>query len=179
MAIISQSLFKRLFPTACSISIPRCSQSIIRLMQIFNRYRGSSPIETSILSGDTCVGASIILMNTKEIDAGDILKQVSIVGISIYLSDLQTRSADEPLETTRNRLATLSAQLTIELIKDVNCGAGIKPVSQAPIYDPEMHPKCYKIGHETSIFSPLQHTANQIYWRRLALTNRVHLPFLA
>lgn len=148
-------------------------------MQIFNRYRGSSPIETSILSGDTCVGASIILMNTKEIDAGDILKQVSIVGISIYLSDLQTRSADEPLETTRNRLATLSAQLTIELIKDVNCGAGIKPVSQAPIYDPEMHPKCYKIGHETSIFSPLQHTANQIYWRRLALTNRVHLPFLA
>jgi len=68
------------------------------------KYRGSSPIQTAILNGDTKTGATIILMDEK-IDQGPILNQRTV-----------SIEKDETALTLQGKLADLGADLLMETI---------------------------------------------------------------
>lgn len=68
------------------------------------KYRGASPIQSAILSGEKETGISIMLMDAK-MDHGPILKQVTV-----------PLSGEETNESLHNQLAGLGAPLLIETI---------------------------------------------------------------
>ena len=70
------------------------------------KYRGASPIQNTLLNGDEMTGTTIMLMS-KEVDAGDILKQITI---DIDLND--------KLPELSEMLAEKSAELLLETLPD-------------------------------------------------------------
>ena len=75
---------------------------------ILPMYRGASPIQQSLLNGDTQTGVTAMLMD-EGLDTGDILK---IKRIDI--------SSDEMIETLFERLTQIAATLTIDVLKNFN-----------------------------------------------------------
>lgn len=69
------------------------------------QYRGATPIQSALLNGDSISGSTIFRM-VAALDAGPILKQASL---AIY--------PDENHESLQKRLAELSANLLIELLR--------------------------------------------------------------
>lgn len=74
------------------------------------RYRGPSPLETTILEGDTETGVSLILLD-EEMDHGPILAQekTSLIG-------------DETLPELGDKLSRLGARMTLELLPHIQEG---------------------------------------------------------
>lgn len=71
------------------------------------KYRGPSPIQTSILNGEKETGVSIIKM-TDKIDAGPVLAKVST-----------EISKNDNSQTLESRLATLGLKLLIKVLPDI------------------------------------------------------------
>lgn len=83
------------------------------------KYRGASPIQSAIISGDKKTGVTLIKMNEKT-DEGDIIVQKEI---EIYPKDTA--------ESLTNRLAEVAAELIDQNINKYIKG-DIKPISQDP-----------------------------------------------
>jgi methionyl-tRNA formyltransferase len=95
---------------------PRCG--FINLHpSLLPQYRGSSPIQMTILNGDLLTGVSLIKLNAG-VDAGPIIvqKQVSI-------------SPAETAGSLHDRLAKIGAELVIQILPEYLSG-GIVPVAQ-------------------------------------------------
>jgi len=82
------------------------------------RYRGASPIQTTILNGDKEAGATIILMDEK-MDHGDIVAK----------SKVKSQKSKITYEELSNQLADLGAKLLIETLPNWIAGK-IKPRPQ-------------------------------------------------
>ncbi len=74
------------------------------------KYRGASPVESALLSGDSVTGVAIQRM-VKEMDAGDVL---AVREISI--------GANETTRELRPQLITLGAELLVEMLPAYLCG---------------------------------------------------------
>lgn len=72
------------------------------------RWRGASPIQSTILAGDENIGVSLIRMD-QGLDSGNILMQRVV---PIYKEDNYT--------TLYDKLAVLSAQMLVELLENIN-----------------------------------------------------------
>lgn len=81
------------------------------------KWRGASPIQHAILSGDQCSGVTIMQM-AKAMDAGDIWSQASC--------DITDQDTSESLH---NKLAKLGGEIILPTIEKVN-DVGEKPVPQ-------------------------------------------------
>lgn len=77
------------------------------------KYRGSAPIQWAILNGDKVTGTTIMKMNEK-MDAGDIILQKEV--------EIQENETTGELW---NRLSTISSELLIEAVKQVESGTAI------------------------------------------------------
>ena len=84
---------------------------------ILPKYRGSSPIQYSLLNGDKDTGVSIIKLNSK-IDAGDILGQIK--------SKINENSTFGELH---NSLSLLGSELMIDVLNKIEKNK-IKPIKQ-------------------------------------------------
>jgi len=91
------------------INIPKYGSINIH-PSILPKYRGSSPIQYSLLNGDSEGGVSIIKLN-KNIDAGHILAQKRL---SINCNDT--------FGDMHNKLSVLGANLLISVINDIESG---------------------------------------------------------
>ncbi|MSR88871.1 MAG: methionyl-tRNA formyltransferase [Candidatus Margulisbacteria bacterium] len=91
------------------------------------KYRGASPMQATILAGDTESGVTLICMNER-MDAGEIL---GLTRVSL---------ADETLGQLHDRLSLLSAEVMINYLKG-NCPAPI-------IQDEKLATYCTKIQKE-------------------------------
>ncbi len=96
------------------------------------RLRGASPIQWSIVTGETVTGVTTMLMD-EGMDTGDILQTVEVA-----------IGEDETAEELFDRLATLSADLMVSTLKSAKAGT-LNPVKQnetdatyAPIIKKEM-----------------------------------------
>lgn len=96
------------------------------------KYRGASPIQWCIVCGEQKTGITTMLMD-EGMDTGDILETLTV--------DI---GAEETAEELFERLAPLSAELTVKTLRDIESGA-VKPVKQdnneatyAPIIKKEM-----------------------------------------
>ena len=96
------------------------------------KYRGASPIQWCIVCGEQKTGITTMLMD-EGMDTGDILETLTV--------DI---GAEETAEELFERLAPLSAELTVKTLGDIESGA-VKPVKQdnkeatyAPIIKKEM-----------------------------------------
>ena len=96
------------------------------------KYRGSAPIQWSIINGEKTTGITTMLMD-KGIDTGDILEQITV--------DIGT---EETAEELFRRLSVLSAKLMISTLEKLEKGE-ITPIKQneemasyAPIIKKEM-----------------------------------------
>ena len=74
------------------------------------KYRGATPLETALLSGDTVTGVTIQKM-VKELDAGDIIVQKAV-----------TIAEDETARELRPRLIELGANLLADTLPDFLSG---------------------------------------------------------
>ncbi len=95
-------------------------------------YRGASPIQWCIVSGETKTGVTTMLMD-KGMDTGDILETV--------MTDI---GSEETADELFDRLAPLSAELMVKTLADLESG-GVIPkkqpetgISYAPIIKKEM-----------------------------------------
>jgi methionyl-tRNA formyltransferase len=95
------------------------------------KYRGSSPVQSALLSGDSITGVSIIRL-TNQVDAGPIVAQKKI-----SISD------NDNAETLHNKLSVLGAELLIENIHDYING-DLKPTAQ----DESKATYCQKISRQ-------------------------------
>ncbi|OHA18548.1 MAG: hypothetical protein A2664_02830 [Candidatus Taylorbacteria bacterium RIFCSPHIGHO2_01_FULL_46_22b] len=74
------------------------------------KYRGPAPAPAAILNGDEVAGVSIIVMS-KQVDAGDVLKQVTY-----------RLKQDETTDSLLTKLNTLGAQAVIDVIQQYLSG---------------------------------------------------------
>jgi methionyl-tRNA formyltransferase len=81
------------------------------------KYRGSTPVQTAILEGETETGVSLMLMS-KEIDKGPVLAQIK--------TDI---AEDDNSSTLEKRLAVLAMKLLYEALPKL-VEFGIKPLEQ-------------------------------------------------
>ncbi len=81
---------------------------------ILPQYRGASPIQQTLLNGDTKTGVTAMLMD-EGLDTGDILKIQTI-----------TVSGDEMVEELFNRLRDVAVDLTIDVLKNFSALTPIK-----------------------------------------------------
>lgn len=102
------------------INIPKYGSINIH-PSILPKYRGSSPIQYSLLNGDKETGVSIIRLNSK-IDAGDILGQ--------YKFKINENSNFGELH---NSLSSLGSKLMIDVINKIEKNK-IKPIKQNKEY---------------------------------------------
>ena len=86
------------------LDIPKAS--INAHASLLPKYRGSSPIQTSILNGDKVTGVTTMLMDVG-LDTGDILKKVEV-----NISD------EDDEETMFNKLSLISADILYDTIID-------------------------------------------------------------
>lgn len=82
------------------------------------KYRGASPIQSAILSGETETGVSIIRV-AREMDAGDILAQ-TVVPIDPYDTAIELGA----------RLSQLGAELLLDVIRKLSARADLRPMPQ-------------------------------------------------
>ena len=122
--------YGKILPTEI-LSIPKYG-CINAHASILPKYRGASPIQWCIVCGEQKTGITTMLMD-EGMDTGDILETLTVeIG------------AEETAEELFERLAPLSAELTVKTLGDIESGA-VKPVKQdnkeatyAPIIKKEM-----------------------------------------
>ncbi len=122
--------YGKILPTEI-LSIPKYG-CINAHASILPKYRGASPIQWCIVCGEQKTGITTMLMD-EGMDTGDILETLTVeIG------------AEETAEELFERLAPLSAELTVKTLDDIESGA-VKPVKQdnkeatyAPIINKEM-----------------------------------------
>ncbi|MBD3156195.1 methionyl-tRNA formyltransferase [Candidatus Peregrinibacteria bacterium] len=109
-------------------------------------YRGASPIQTSLLHGDSETGLSFMSMD-QTLDTGDLylLKKISI-------------KEDDTQETLSKRLADLGATLLPSVLKDIYDGV-LTPLPQ----NEEKATYCSKIEKTDALINPTSMTAREIY----------------
>jgi len=93
---------------------------------ILPQYRGASPIQQTLLNGDTKTGVTAMLMDVG-LDTGDILK----------INEIDV-SEDEMVESLFDRLTEVAADLTIDVLENFN---DFTPVKQ----DDSLSTHCCKI----------------------------------
>ena len=81
------------------------------------KWRGASPIQRSILTGDTTTGVTIMKMD-KGLDTGDIYKQLTL-----------TIDPSDTSETLSKKTAELGAKLLLEVLNEIENGTA-KTISQ-------------------------------------------------
>ncbi len=101
------------------------------------KYRGASPIQSAILSGDTKTGISIMDMD-EMLDTGDVLAQEKI-----------TIEDNDTADSLFNKLASLGGSLLISTLKNID---NIKPVKQEDISSNVIITK--KIKKEDGLIDP-------------------------
>lgn len=106
------------------------------------KYRGSSPIYSAILNGDSETGVSIMQVDSG-FDTGDVLKQ-SKIKINEY----------ETFGSLYDRLSNKSADLIIETIDNINC---LSPIKQDDL------------GEEASYTKKLTREDEKIVWDNSSL----------
>lgn len=127
------------------------------------RYRGASPIQYTIMNGDSETGVSLIDLDSKEFDAGNIW--------------LQERIAIEPYQSFRSleeRLALLSADLLASVISDFERFRQNKAAQSGAVsYAPKIQKKDARISLGTM-------TLLEIYGRYQALNHqeKIHTQLL-
>lgn len=109
------------------------------------KYRGASPIEASLLHGDTITGVTIMKMEEK-LDAGDIL---DIAKLSIDPKD--------NAETLTTKLSLLGGKILPYILKDLADGA-IQPIPQ----DESKATFCHKIDKNDGLINLQEQTAEEI-----------------
>ncbi|TSA55772.1 methionyl-tRNA formyltransferase [bacterium] len=129
-----EDLFKKLAPNLIIVADTNfiLPKEILKIPQngclnihpsLLPKYRGSSPIQTTILAGDKKTGTTIILMDEK-IDHGNIIKNKKLnIKNKIFdgrVKDIQykTESAKPTYEILRDDLAELGAELLIKILPD-------------------------------------------------------------
>lgn len=107
------------------------------------KYRGPSPIISSILAGDKSTGVSIISL-INEVDAGPIYNQVKV-----------NLTGKETTTDLSKKLANIGGKLLIETLKDIENGLKAQPQdhSQATF--------CHMIKKTDGIIKPNEITAKQ------------------
>ncbi len=101
------------------------------------RYRGATPIESAILNGDRKTGCSLIYVE-KKLDAGDIL------AVREYLLEGRENSME-----LRRILSEIGAEMTIDLLENVNNISPIKQDDSLAVYTKKMIKSDGKISFET------------------------------
>lgn len=97
------------------------------------KYRGAAPINWAILNGETETGVSIMYM-AKELDAGDVIRQVSTA-----------IDPDEDAQALTERLAELGAEALIRTLCDLKAGT-----AQRTPQDHSAHTYAPMLGKELS-----------------------------
>lgn len=116
------------------------------------KFRGASPIQTALVSGEKETGATIILMDEK-MDHGPILAQEKI-----------SVEADDAFESLAPKLACLSAELLLKTLPDWLAGK-VKPQAQ----DDTVATFCKIFERDDGRVNFAEQTADEIYnlWRGL------------
>lgn len=83
------------------------------------RYRGAAPIQWAVVNGDKETGVTIMEV-ARELDAGDILGQVST-----------PIDPEETVEAVHDRLAGLGGELLVRVVEEIAAGT-VRPVPQDP-----------------------------------------------
>lgn len=78
------------------------------------KYRGAAPINWAVVNGDAETGVTIMHM-AKELDAGDIIGQVST-----------PIDPDEFVEQVHDRLAQLGGELLVKVVADIEAGTAVR-----------------------------------------------------
>lgn len=116
-------------------------------------YRGASPIQSSLLSGDTETGLSFMSMD-KKLDAGDLylLKKVAI-------------NSDDTQETLSKRLSDLGATLLPSVLRDIHDEV-LTPLPQ----NEDKATYCSKIEKNDALINPIVMKADEILNKLRAFT---------
>ena len=93
---------------------------------ILPQYRGASPIQQTLLNGDTQTGVTAMMME-EGLDTGDIIK-ISTIDVS----------DDEMVENLFNRLTEVAAELTVDVLQNFDT---FSPTAQ----DDKLSTHCSKI----------------------------------
>ena len=113
--IIIVAAYGKIIPKAI-IAIPK--RGILNVhTSLLPRWRGASPVQSAILSGDTITGATIMLID-EGLDTGPILSQNSIA-----------INADDTTETLLEKLAKCGGDLLLETLPGW-CAGEIEPYEQ-------------------------------------------------
>ena len=117
---------------------------------ILPKYRGASPIEQSLLNGDTKTGLSIMEM-VKEMDAG-----------AVYTVIESPIDEHDTNQTLRNKLATLGSAKLPEILLSIK--------NNQLLSHPQNEQEatfCHKITRLDGLINPIEQSATEIYnrWR--------------
>ncbi len=126
--------YGRLFPEALISAFPLGVLNVH--YSLLPKYRGATPLETALLSGDSETGVTVQKM-VKELDAGDIIAQKAIA-----------ISANETARELRPRLIELGANLLVDTLPSFLSGA-VTPLPQ----DSSLATRAYKIKKEDGLLS--------------------------
>lgn len=124
--------YGKIFPEELIVSFPKGVLNVH--YSLLPKYRGATPLETALLSGDTETGVTIQRM-VKELDAGDILAQETV----------EVENGETAREL-RPRLIELGAGLLVRTIPEYLEGS-IVPVPQ----DASRATRAYKIKKEDGL----------------------------
>lgn len=129
------------------INIPKYGSINIH-PSLLPKYRGSSPIQYSLLNGDKETGVSIIRLNS-QIDAGDILGQSKFkINENINFGELH------------NSLSSLGSSLMIDVVNKIKKNK-IKPIKQNKEYK-TLAPKIKKSDLQINWNKPIEEIHNRI-----------------
>ena len=126
--------YGKLFPEALISAFPRGVLNVH--YSILPKYRGATPLETALLSGDSETGVTVQKM-VKELDAGDILAQRAV-----------TIAEGETARELRPRLIELGANLLVNTLPSFLSG-GVTPIPQ----DASQATHAHKIKKEDGLLS--------------------------
>lgn len=136
--------FGKLVPESAINAIPAGILNIHP--SLLPKYRGTTPIETALLNGDTETGVSIMRL-TKEMDAGNILAQESV---------------QITAETTKQSLYEDLSTLGAKLLLDVLPGALAKNAPETAQNDAEAT-FTSKLSKDLALLKPVEKTAQTLY----------------
>ena len=136
--------FGKLVPESAINAIPAGILNIHP--SLLPKYRGTTPIETALLNGDTETGVSIMRL-TKEMDAGNVLAQAS---------------AKITAKTTKQSLYEELSTLGAKLLLDVLPGALAKNAPETAQNDAEAT-FTSKLSKDLAFLKPAEKTAQTLY----------------
>jgi methionyl-tRNA formyltransferase len=150
--------YGKIFPETLIAMFPK---GIVNVhYSLLPKYRGATPLETALLSGEQETGVTLQKM-VQELDAGDIIAQESTIIAS-----------DETARELRPRLITMGAQLLVATLPKYLSG-GIVPIVQ----DASQATRTYKIKKEDGLLD-LSASAQENWNTYRAYTDSIGTYFL-